>query len=42
MSSDEDKIINALCDQRWDYRTADGISRETGISVKTVKQKFQE
>jgi hypothetical protein len=37
MSLDEDKIINALRDKRWDYRTADGIAKETGIPLETVK-----
>ena len=37
MPEDEEKIIKALQDQQWDYRTADGIARDTGISVDVVK-----
>ena len=37
MSSYEDKIIKALRDERWDYRTADGISREIGVPVELIK-----
>ena len=34
---EEDKIINALRDQHWDYRTAEGIAKETKIPVETVR-----
>ena len=37
MTVEEDKIINALRDQRWDYRTVEGIAKETDISVETVR-----
>jgi hypothetical protein len=37
MSVEEDKITNALRDQRWDYRTAEGIAKETKIPVETVR-----
>lgn len=37
MSEEEDKIINALRDQRWDYRTVEGIAEETKIPIETVR-----
>ena len=36
MSVEEDKIIKALSDKRWDYRTVDGIAKETDIPVENV------
>ncbi len=32
VASARKKIIGALEDPRWDWRTVDGISRDTGIS----------
>ena len=37
MSDKNLAIINALRGERWDYRTIDGISNETGISPVEVK-----
>ena len=36
MPGEDEKIINALRDNRWDYRTADGIAKETGVPVERV------
>jgi hypothetical protein len=36
MPGEDEKIINALRDKRWDYRTADGIAKETGVPVEQV------
>lgn len=36
MSGEEEKIVSALRDQRWDYRTADGIAKETGVPIDRV------
>lgn len=32
-----DRIIDALEDPRWDWRTVDGISRDTGIPPEDVR-----
>ena len=37
MIAEEEKIINALRDKLWDYRTTEGIAKETGIPVDTVR-----
>ena len=37
MIAEEEKIINALRDKRWDYRTSEGIAKETDISINTVR-----
>lgn len=37
MIAEEEKIINALRDERWDYRTVEGIAKGTGIPVDTVR-----
>ena len=37
MIAEEAKIINALRDKRWDYRTTEGIAKETSIPVDTVR-----
>lgn len=37
MIAEEEKIINALRDKHWDYRTVEGIAKETGIPVDTVR-----
>ncbi len=37
MSVEKDKIINALSNTRWDYRTAEGIAKETDIPIETVR-----
>ena len=36
MPWEDEKIIIALRDKRWDYRTADGIAKETGVSIDRV------
>lgn len=36
MPGEDEKIINALRDKRWDYRTADGIAKEAGVPVDRV------
>jgi hypothetical protein len=36
MPGEDEKIINALRDERWDYRTADAIAKETGVPVERV------
>lgn len=37
MAIEEDKIIAALRDQRWDYRTAEGIAKEIGFPIGDVR-----
>lgn len=37
MSLEEEKIVAALRDEKWDYRTAAGVAEETGIPIKTVR-----
>ena len=37
MAIEEDKIIEALGNQRWDYRTAEGIAKEISLPVETVR-----
>jgi hypothetical protein len=37
MAIEEDKIIEALRNQQWDYRTAEGIAKEIGLPVDTVR-----
>ena len=37
MIAEEEKIINALRNKRWDYRTTEGIAKETGIPVDTIR-----
>jgi len=32
------KVIDALAEPTWDFRTADGISEETGIPVDVVSE----
>jgi len=34
----EEKILAALRDTRWDYRTVEGIANETGLSQDFVRQ----
>ena len=34
---EEEKIIDALKDLRWDYRTIDGIARDTKLTPEQVK-----
>jgi hypothetical protein len=34
----EDSVLSALSDSRWDYRTAEGIAEETGISLEVVNE----
>jgi hypothetical protein len=34
--SDDEKIIKALSDKSWDYRTAEGIAKETGLPIERV------
>jgi len=36
MASDDEKIIKALSNKRWDYRTAEGIAKETGLPIERV------
>jgi hypothetical protein len=33
----EDAIMRALRDPKWDYRTADGVARETGFPLDQVR-----
>lgn len=33
----EELILKALRDTRWDYRTVDGVAKETGLSPETVR-----
>jgi hypothetical protein len=35
--SSEEKILAALLDKRWDYRTAEGIVKETGVPFDQVR-----
>jgi hypothetical protein len=37
MIAEEAKIIDALRDEHWDYRTVEGIAKETGIPVDAVR-----
>lgn len=37
MTEDENKIIEALRDERWDYRTAEGIAEQIGIKIDIIK-----
>ena len=37
MTENENKIIEALRDERWDYRTAEGIAEQIGIKIDFVK-----
>ena len=32
------KVLDALADEKWDFRTIDGIARETGVSAEKVSQ----
>lgn len=32
------QVLDALADGKWDFRTIDGITKETGLSVAQVKQ----
>lgn len=36
MPGEDEKLINALRDKRWDYRTAVGIADETGVPIERV------
>lgn len=36
MSQEEEKIISALRDPRWDYRTIDGIAKDTELTPEQV------
>ena len=32
------KVLQALADQKWDFRTVDGIARETGLTRAEIKK----
>jgi hypothetical protein len=34
----EDAVVDALANQNWDFRTVDGIVRETGLQPDAVKE----
>ena len=38
LSPDERKVIDALADARWDFRTLDGLSREAGLAREKVRE----
>ncbi len=33
-----DQVLDALADERWDFRTAEGVSKETGIALEHVRE----
>jgi hypothetical protein len=34
----ERKVFSALSDEKWDFRTVEGISRDTGISESEIRE----
>lgn len=38
MNADERKVIEALANPEWDFRTVAGIARETGLNLSYVKE----
>jgi hypothetical protein len=36
MDLDEDKVLSALSDPRWDWRTLEGLERSTGLPQTTI------
>jgi len=38
LSKDEIRVLEAVEDEKWDFRSVDGISRETQIPPSTVKE----
>jgi hypothetical protein len=37
-----DKVLGALSDERWDFRTAEGIAEETDLTVPVVREILRE
>lgn len=37
-SGSEERVLQALADERWDFRKIDGIARSTGLSATAVAE----
>ena len=35
------QVLDALADEKWDFRTIEGIAKETGVPTELVKQILQ-